>query len=301
MGAAISGLVFQPPPDATIVPAQELIWLPRELPGGAADGEAACYEIPAYYIDNGHKTTVVFSHGNAEDLGASFAWFKDMSMLLKVNFFAYEYTGYGMSRDRFAQRHPGRKDAPEPSEEGCYGDMRAAVKHLTEVLKVAPGDMVLYGRSLGSGPSVQLAMELSDAGRPPCGLILQSGLLSIYRVSFNFRFSLPGDSFENVHKIGRVGCPVFIMHGTEDAVVPFWHGQELYRKVRPDLRVTPFWAVGAGHNDIEMLLTMERSLVPMLRDRIGQMEASRDGQKPAADGATGSYLSMRPAAAEEKR
>ena len=54
---------------------------------------------------------------------------------------------------------------------------------------------------------------------------LQSPLLSIFRVAFNFRFSVPGDMFCNIDIIDQVECPITIIHGTRDEVVPFWHGE----------------------------------------------------------------------------
>jgi hypothetical protein len=41
--------------------------------------------------------TILFSHGNAEDLGMIFEWFVLVSAELSVNILAYEYDGYGKS------------------------------------------------------------------------------------------------------------------------------------------------------------------------------------------------------------
>lgn len=46
-------------------------------------------------------------------------------------------------------------------------------------------------------------------------------------------------------------CPVLIIHGTNDDVVPFWHGDELLRSFRPQYRAQPYWVDGLGHNQIE--------------------------------------------------
>lgn len=121
-------------------------------------------------------------------------------------------------------------------------------------MQTKPENIVLYGRSLGSGPSCYLAQRLSKAGIQIGGLILQasqrnlqlisfnnelflfpllilllkSPVLSIYRVAFNFRFTLPGDMFPNVDRIRDVTCPVFVIHGTHDEVVPFRNGEVLF-------------------------------------------------------------------------
>lgn len=71
-----------------------------------------------------------------------------------------------------------------------------------------------YGRSLGSGPTCQLAEELAADGVELGGIMLQSPLASAFRVAFNFRFTMPGDLFPNIDRIKSVACAVFIVHGT---------------------------------------------------------------------------------------
>ena len=47
-------------------------------------------------------------------------------------------------------------------------------------------------------------------------------------------------------------CPVYVIHGSHDAIVPFYHGQTLFQSLPDTSKVVPFWARGAGHNNIEM-------------------------------------------------
>jgi fermentation-respiration switch protein FrsA (DUF1100 family) len=142
----------------------------------------------------------------------------------------------------------------EPSEEHVYNDVLAVYDHLSNALNIKSDSLVLYGRSLGSGPTCFLAERLSQQGTPCAGLILQSPLLSAFRVAFNFRFTLPGDLFPNVDRMKNIDSPVFIIHGTRDEVVPFWHGQELFLACQRRFRARPFWIQGAGHNNIESML-----------------------------------------------
>jgi fermentation-respiration switch protein FrsA (DUF1100 family) len=58
---------------------------------------------------------------------------------------------------------------------------------------------------------------------------------------------LPGDRFRNIDKIGRVRCPVLVMHGSADEIVPLSHGQALWAAAPEPKRF--LWAEGAGHND----------------------------------------------------
>ena len=107
-------------------------------------------------------------------------WFNDLARVLRVNIMAYDYTGYGKSNG-------------VPAEENVYADIEAAFQYLLEVRRLQPEQIVLYGRSLGSGPSCYLASKTAREGQSVGGVILQSPLLSAFRVAFEFRFTMPGD------------------------------------------------------------------------------------------------------------
>ena len=239
MGNSINGLVFQPPKTTPLeAERRERFWL------STSHG----INIPAFFIDRQAQLTVLFSHGNAEDLGMIYPWFWNFASALNVNVMCYDYTGYGKSREAKTA------EPVTPSEERVYNDVLAAWGHLTKTLQIPHQNIVLYGRSLGSGPTCFLAHRLSEQGTPCAGIILQSPLLSTFRVAFHFRFSLMGDLFCNIDRIGKIDSPCLIIHGTRDEVVPFWHGQELFLGCQRRFRARPFWVQGAGHNNIESLL-----------------------------------------------
>ena len=170
MGDTISSLLFQPPPPTYLHPSRHF-WL------NTSEGS----RIPAFFIERPNaQVTILFSHGNAEDLGMIYDWFNDLARVLRVNIMAYDYTGYGKSNG-------------VPQEESCYADIEAAFQYLLEVRRVQPEQVVLYGRSLGSGPSCYLAAKSAKEGQSVGGVILQSPLLSAYRVAFDFRFTMVGD------------------------------------------------------------------------------------------------------------
>jgi pimeloyl-ACP methyl ester carboxylesterase len=178
MGDAISSLLFQPPPPTYLHPSRHF-WL------NTATGS----RIPAFFIERPNaQVTILFSHGNAEDLGMIYDWFNDLARVLRVNIMAYDYTGYGKSNGA-------------PCEENCYADIDAAFQYLLDVRRLQPEQIVLYGRSLGSGPSCFLAQKSAKEGKSVGGVILQSPLLSAYRVAFDFRFTMVGDKV----------CLIFIM------------------------------------------------------------------------------------------
>jgi fermentation-respiration switch protein FrsA (DUF1100 family) len=184
--------------------------------------------IAAVYLPNPAATyTVLFSHGNAEDLG----WvLPSLPPLRDLGFgvFAYDYRGYGLSQGRASEQH-------------VYADIDAAYDYLTRELRVPAARIILYGRSLGAGAAVDLAARQSVGG-----LIVESPFLTAFRVMTRIPL-FPFDRFRNVDKIGRVRCPVLVMHGEADEIVPLWHGQQLFERA-PGPKM--FLAVpGAHHND----------------------------------------------------
>ena len=151
---------------------------------------------------------------------------------MQVNAVVYEYTGFGESNGKI------------PSEQSLYDDIETVYLYLTENLNVDANRIILYGRSIGSGPSCYLA-EKYEVG----GVILHSPIMSALRVVFNLRFTLPFDKFPNIDRVPNIESPVFIIHGRRDEIVPFYHAEELYAKSKN--KYEPYYVDGAGHNNVE--------------------------------------------------
>ena len=111
-------------------------------------------------------------------------------------------------------------------------------------LEYDPKSIILYGRSVGSGPSCYLA-EKKIVG----GLILHSAFTSIFRVAFNLRFTLPFDLFPNIDRIQNIHAPTLIIHGRMDEIVSVQHAIELHK--RSNNKVEPYFVANGGHNDLE--------------------------------------------------
>ncbi len=73
----------------------------------------------------------------------------------------------------------------------------------------------------------------------------------MFRVAFDFRFTLPMDMFPSINRIGNITCPLYVIHGTKDEIVPFRNGEDLFLAAPISLRAKPFWVMGGGHNNIE--------------------------------------------------
>lgn len=230
MGSLVNSLLFKPPYPPSPPHPTRGIWLHTSLGS----------EIPAVYIEReGATVTLLYSHGNAEDIGLSYAWLKRLSRDLNVHIMCYDYTGYGES-------------SGTPSELNCYADIEAAYQYLVEELKIYPEQIVLYGRSVGSGPSCYLAKKTSKEKRPVAGLILHSPFTSVYRVVLDTAFTLTGDKFANINRAPDIKCPVCIAHGMADGVVPVEHGMALLAAIPKEFSTDPLWMKGEGHNNLSV-------------------------------------------------
>ena len=214
-------LMFQPRP-SSYVDSPNIIKIP------SIDGS----NISAYMLENPNaRYTVLFSHGNAEDIG-------DLSEFMKefiqhgFNVIAYDYSGYGTSSGK-------------PSERFTLANAEAVYDYLITKRVIAPERIIVWGRSIGSGPSVHLAGTHRVGG-----LVIESGFTSAFRVMTRIRI-VPFDRFDNLQKIVNITSPVLVIHGKEDEIIPFRHGQLLFEAARqPKMN---FWVDRAGHNDLGII------------------------------------------------
>lgn len=217
-------------------------------------------EISAAYLPNPQATyTILFSHGNAEDLGTLTPELEDLRAL-GFSIFAYDYHGYGTS-------------GGQATEQNAYEDIDAAYNYLTQVLKVPSDRIIAHGRSLGGAVAIDLASR-----KPLGGLIVESSFVSAFRVVTGYRI-FPFDKFRNVDKLKQVRCPVLIIHGRQDEVIPFWHGEELFG-IAKDPK-TNLWVDGAGHNNLK-LVAGKQYMQSMLafRDSLGMPPMLGDVKHP---------------------
>ncbi|HEV2905322.1 MAG TPA: alpha/beta hydrolase, partial [Pyrinomonadaceae bacterium] len=128
-------------------------------------------------------------------------------------------------------------------------DIDAAYDYLTQVLKIPPDRIIAHGRSLGGAVAIDLASR-----KPLSGLIVESSFVSAFRVVTGYRI-FPFDKFRNADKIKQVRCPLLIIHGRQDEVIPFWHGEQLFGIANNPK--TNLWVDGAGHNNLKIVAGAE--------------------------------------------
>ncbi|KAI3464172.1 hypothetical protein Pfo_020835 [Paulownia fortunei] len=216
-------------------------------------------EIVAMYVRYPMATsTLLYSHGNAADIGQMYELFIELSIHLRVNLLGYDYSGYGQSTGK-------------PSEHNTYADIEAAYKCLEESYGAKQEDIILYGQSVGSGPTVDLAARLPRLR----AVVLHSPILSGLRVMYPVKRTYWFDIYKNIDKIPLVKCPVLVIHGTADDVVDCSHGKQLYELCQE--KYEPLWIKGGTTHLKKFVSTVEKppSQRNMSRRSIDRPEHSR--------------------------
>lgn len=178
-----------------------------------------------------YRYTLLYSHGNASDLGHLLDTLIFISQELCVNVMAYDYAGYGSSNG-------------EPHETVVLQDCDAVYHYMISELKISPKRIIVYGVSIGSGPTCHLASHFEVGG-----IIIQCGILSGFRV-VNFNSCGCFDTFKNYNEVKRIKCPAMVMHGQKDTVVDVSHGRKLFRLIPEKYRILAWYPANADHNDI---------------------------------------------------
>jgi len=169
--------------------------------GSALDGDGSAAP------DAARRPTLLFFYGNGDCIATSMGLFDEFRRL-GANVLIPEYVGYPLS--------PGT-----PSDHGCCDTADAAYAYLSARRDIDRRQILVIGRSIGSGPAIDLASR-----RPVAGLVTISAFTSLDEMAHKVVPIYPTAlvlraHFNNCEKIGAVHCPILMMHGTADTFVPF--------------------------------------------------------------------------------
>ena len=218
------------------------------------------------------RPLLLYSHGNAEDIGTSREHSQWLATNLDCDVLVYDYVGYGHSSVALM------------SEANMYTAIEAVYEHASRHYTHHSG-LFLMGRSLGSTASTHLARKLSQRQREEgCrlykGLVLLSPLASGFRVLFDVGES----SWVIVKLLDRLFCPVLhdieqagegvlIIHGLQDEVIDIRNAYEIQAHVPARCSSLPLF-VDAGHNDVDVLHVAR--MLSQLRQFMRQCAHARD-------------------------
>ncbi len=171
--------------------------------------------LHGWFVPNAEADHVLlYFHGNTRNISHAIHSI-ELFQELGFSVFLFDYRGYGRSEG-------------VPDEQGTYRDAEAAWRWLVETRGLAPDRIVLHGRSLGAAIASWLA-----ARHTPAALVIESTFTSMPEVAAELYPLLPARLLmrcrypvrENLRK---VRCPVLVVHGREDELIPYRHGQALF-------------------------------------------------------------------------
>ena len=181
------------------------------------------------------KHWLVYCHGNGEHVGMNADLVALLRDTLEASVFIFDYRGYGHSEGR-------------PDEAGCIADGLAAQRWLAERAGVAPGQIVVMGRSLGGAVAIAVA-----ARQGAQALVLENVFTRMTDVAARHYPWLPvrtlmRNRYDCMSRIAQFAGPVLQSHGTADDIVPLPLARELFQAV-PSSRKSFLEFAGDGHND----------------------------------------------------
>jgi len=182
---------------------------------------------------------------------------------LQADVFLVDYRGYA-------------ENEGAPTEAVLISDSRKIWDHLTDELGIAAERIVILGESLGGGVATALASELCNEGIRPGGLFLESTFSSMTETA-QFHYPLLPvslllvDRYPSEERIAAVDCPITMIHGRSDEIVPFPLGEKLFTAARNEsaggVPKTFVELPGVHHNDLLLLAEREyrRAVETMLQ------------------------------------
>lgn len=189
--------------------------------------------LHGWWVPREGAPVLLWFHGNAGNISHRLENIKLLHDLAELQVFIFDYREYGKSQGGI-------------SREGTYKDAAAAYRYVAETRQVATGEIILFGRSLGTALATDLAV------RVPCrSLIIESAFTNSSDMAklfapfmFDWRPRVP---YDNLGKIAKLKVPLLIIHGDQDEIIPVEMGRRLYAAARDpkELYIIP----GAHHND----------------------------------------------------
>mmetsp|Transcript_4645 Transcript_4645/g.10014 ORF Transcript_4645/g.10014 Transcript_4645/m.10014 type:complete len:597 (+) Transcript_4645:244-2034(+) len=217
----VDRLLF-PAPQSTYHPGcwpGEMIWL---NPRGESSSEGSGYDdgvdvdrIPALLLLAPVSSYFVLCfHSNGDDLGRFYSFCHRLRVCCSVHVLAIEYPGYGIC--------PGT----QATEQTVNRHAHVAFRFLTETLKWPVEDILVFGRSVGCGPALQIASRHNVRG-----VALVSPFLSLRDLAKGFVGAMADyvpQRYDNLELVRKVTSPLLVVHGKQDTLVPVEHGLTLF-------------------------------------------------------------------------
>lgn len=217
------------------VPGRELTASPADIDIEYEDifiETADSVRLHGWFIPGPSTRVLLFFHGNAGNISHRLDSIRQFQSL-GLSVFIIDYRGYGQSGGK-------------TTEKGIYRDADAAWRYLIEERGVVADDIVIFGRSMGASAAAKLATK-----QQPLALIVESSFTSVPDIAQELYPWLPARWLSHLRHATRdyvqdVRNPVLVIHGRDDEIVPFHHGEAIFAAANePRTQLL----LRGGHND----------------------------------------------------
>ena len=184
-----------------------------------SDGQRAEPDGAAHIVGRNEQRLILYFPGNAGHRGYRIREIRQFSGLGNHVLF-FDYRGYA-------------ENGGSPTEQNLTRDARRIWDYATSELGARPEQIILWGESLGGGVATQLAASLCDEGIVPGGLMLRGTFTALTDAAACHYPWLPVrwmlvDRYESIERIPNVTCPLLVIHGRRDRIIPFEQGERLF-------------------------------------------------------------------------
>lgn len=222
------------------------------------------------YLNGGSSKLIIYFHANAEDLGLCYDMLDHIRQTMRINLLIPEYPGYGIytkvrkakNKRRSYELVDGEGEQPlTPSSEQIRQDAECVYHFIVNTFPfIEERDIILMGRSMGSGPAIHLGGKFS-----PNSLIVVSPYTSIKNLAYekvSFLSSFIQEQFNNEEAIKKVSqeTKVLFIHGKKDMLIPHSHSEQLRANLDPSIQSELSLSDQMTHNEFEFFIDLIRPL-----------------------------------------
>jgi fermentation-respiration switch protein FrsA (DUF1100 family) len=211
-------LMFQPRPVTEARPTDLGMEFEETWCESASGNRLQCWFMPG---DRRTDLTWMWFGGAGGNLSGRVGEFAAVRRNTGAHIFGFDYGGFGNSRGKASVRN-------------TAADARAALTHLQSSYGAERRQTLFFGVSMGAAVAVRLAAEswspLGMALVAPFASLRDMGKLLHPTLTLSGR--LVGKRYDSASLVDRIGCPLLILHGTDDEMVPIWQGRKLFDAAR---------------------------------------------------------------------